>query len=241
MSGGEDPPPPSNLQSFRKNPGYHCHRLLDKVLFQCADDPVGNVHRTWAVLLVSAVIYFALSILESTYRVNFHLSFFTISHSVVATLSAIHLSGGHASRALMIAAIWNGTMQCLGLGLIGTFILKRFPTSFAIGFLLGLVVVCFNQNILFFFAFRSHNRQDDANAAPGGTSRLYNACSLWLALVLAIFGTMLFHFQQYVIVAPIDAKGFGRKTPAVVSSSANNNGAPDSTYQRYNDDGGSES
>jgi hypothetical protein len=155
----------------------------------------------------------------------------------VLQLVAIHLSG-HASLALMIAAIWNGTMQCLGLGLIGTFILKRFPTSFAIGFLLGLVVVCFNQNVLFFFAFRKHNRLDAEN--PGGTSRLYNACSLWLALLLAVFGTMLFHFQQYVIVAPIDAKGFGRKTPTTVASGANT-GAPDSTYQRYDDDGGSES
>lgn len=148
----------------------------------------------------------------------------------------IQLSGEHAPLPLMIAAIWNGTVQFLGLGLIGTFILKRFPTSFAIGFLLGLVVVCFNQNIIVFFAFRNHNRQDPENTT-NMTSRLYNMGCLGLALMMAVFGTILFHFQQFVIVAPIDAKGFGRKPSAVVSS----NEPESANYQRYNEDGESES
>jgi hypothetical protein len=133
----------------------------------------------------------------------------------------------------MVASIWNGSIQFLSLGLVGTFILKRFPTSFAIGFLLGLVVVFMNQNLIYFSAFSNYNQRHS-----GGTNPTYVAFSIVLVIVLAIFGTLLFHFKQYVIVAPIDAKGFGRK-PTTALTEINNNtsgsNAPVSTYQRYDD------
>jgi hypothetical protein len=41
--------------------------ILSKVFASCAGDPKGSVHRAWGVSLIFLVIYFILSIFESTY------------------------------------------------------------------------------------------------------------------------------------------------------------------------------
>jgi hypothetical protein len=127
-------------------------------------------------------------------------------------------------------------MQLVLLGLIGTFIMKRFPTSFAIGFLLGIVVVFVNQNIIYMITFTQYNNSNSNNNSNG---RLYSAFSLLVAAVLSIFGALLFHFQKYIIVAPIDAKGFTTTTTTTTgkgSAISTANTTPITTnYQRYDD------
>ena len=64
----------SSSSSFMQQyPTYHCHRVLDQIFVYFSDDPIGNIHRTWAISLIAIVIYFILSILEG----NTMLIFFT--------------------------------------------------------------------------------------------------------------------------------------------------------------------
>jgi hypothetical protein len=120
---------------------------------------------------------------------------------------------------------------------MGTFIMKRFPTSFAIGFLFGMIIVFINQNIIYMITFTHYNH--NAGNAAGSNSRLYSAFSLLLAIVLSMFGILLFHFQKYIIVAPIDAKGFSRSSSptstAAAAATTTKSSAPTTTYQRYDD------
>ncbi len=139
-----------------------------------------------------------------------------------------------SSPALLLACVWHGMMQFIMIGLMGTFIMKRFPTSFAIGFLFGTVLVFINQNLIYMIAFSHFNNN---NNAANGNSRLYSAFSLLVAIVLCMFGILLFHFQKYVIVAPIDAKGFPSRagSPASATPTTTKSSAPTTTYQRYED------
>ena len=139
-------------------------------------------------------------------------------------------SSSSSSPALLLACVWHGMMQFIMIGLMGTFIMKRFPTSFAIGFLFGTVLVFINQNLIYMIAF-SHF----GNNAANGNSRLYSAFSLLLAIVLCMFGILLFHFQKYVIVAPIDAKGFPSRAGSPASAAPTQSSNPTTTYQRYED------
>lgn len=54
-----------------------------------------------------------------------------------------------ASKAVMLAAMFFGISH-LFLGIMGTFVLKRFPTSFSVGFFLGMLVILANQNMMLY-------------------------------------------------------------------------------------------
>jgi hypothetical protein len=112
-----------------------------------------------------------------------------------------------ASKALVVASFWVGIMH-LVLAVAGTFILKRFPTSFAIGFLLGLLVLFTHQNLILFAVFGSN---DKGNIR---TNRAFGAFGFILFLTLSTFSILLFHFKTFIVVAPIDAKGLGRRDPS---------------------------
>lgn len=100
----------------------------------------------------------------------------------------------------MIASIWSGIVHLI-LGVLGTFVLKRFPTSFSVGFFLGVLVVIASQNLILFGTFHGY--------AYGKTSTntAFANVGLCLFLILTIFSLMLYHFKKYIVVAPIDAKG----------------------------------
>jgi hypothetical protein len=42
--------------------------FFNKLFSSCADDPKGSVHRAWGVSLLFLVLYFVLSVIESTYQ-----------------------------------------------------------------------------------------------------------------------------------------------------------------------------
>lgn len=119
-------------------------------------------------------------------------------------IAAINLNARGGSRALVIASVWTGTMHMV-LALLGTFILKRFPTSFSIGFLLGILLVLANQNLILFGTFSNYDYGSQ------GMNQAFGALAFALFAVLAIFAALLFHFSKSIIVAPVDAKGFGRR------------------------------
>jgi hypothetical protein len=99
-----------------------------------------------------------------------------------------------------LAAIWAGILHLI-LAILGTFVLKRFPTSFAIGFLLGILVVCANQNIILFGVYHGY---------PYGnvkTNHIFSSLCFTVAVVLTFFTAILLHFRDALVVAPIDVKG----------------------------------
>lgn len=117
------------------------------------------------------------------------------------------------SKALIIAALWIGIAHLLTAGL-GTFILTRFPTSFAIGFLLGVLLILANQNIIMFGTFHNYSY---GNAA---TNHVFSLMGITLAFILTLLGLMLYHFRYKLAISPMEAKsGFQRRTTATEDSS----------------------
>lgn len=130
----------------------------------------------------------------------------------------INLQSKGGSKALVVAAIWTGIIH-LFLGVLGTFVLKRFPTSFSVGFFLGVVVVLANQNLILFGTFRRYSFGNPS------TNHAFSNIGFTLFLILSFFSLLLFHFKRSIVVAPIDAKGLGRKHDA----------QEDASYQQYED------
>jgi zinc transporter ZupT len=124
----------------------------------------------------------------------------------------INLQGAtDGSKALVIASVLTGIVHVL-LGILGTFVLKRFPTSFSVGFFLGVLVILANQNLIMFGTFHSYGY------GSSGTNHAFANLALSLFCVLFFFTLLLFHFKKSIVVAPIDAKGLGRNAERTGSS-----------------------
>lgn len=120
-------------------------------------------------------------------------------------LSVWNLKSSGGSTALMLASIFTGVTH-LFLGILGTFVLKRFPTSFSVGFFLGILVILANQNMMLTATFHSY-----AHGSPR-TNAIFSNLTFVLFVMLAAFAVMLYHFKTRIIVAPIDAKGLGGRS-----------------------------
>lgn len=152
--------------------------------------------------------------------------------------TVINLNAMGGSRALVIAAVWTGIVHLI-LAVLGTFILKRFPTSFSIGFLLGILLVVANQNLILFGTFQGYSYGVPA------TNRAFGILGFALFLMLTFFAALLFHFKNHIVVAPIDVKGgvggFGPRANNGNSGSGANRDNPadetSSSYRQHNADG----
>eukprot|EP00980_Cylindrotheca_fusiformis_P008057 scaffold1717_cov117-Cylindrotheca_fusiformis.AAC.8 len=102
------------------------------------------------------------------------------------------------SVAVLIASIWSGMVH-LGLGVLGTFVLKRFPTSFSVGFLLGVLVVIANQNLLLFATFLKFSQGNQR------TNDVFAVVGFSVFCVMSLMSLLLFHFKHEVVVAPSEA------------------------------------
>lgn len=111
------------------------------------------------------------------------------------TVWNLHSSG---SAALVVAAVVIGLCHLI-LGILGTFVLKRFPTSFSVGFLLGIVIILANQNLIFFGTFYRYDY------GTMNTNHIFGLLGFVLALILFLFGILLYHFRNDIVVAPADA------------------------------------
>jgi len=152
--------------------------ILNTLFSSCAADPRGSVHRAWGISLLFVVVYFSLSIFE---------------------LVSLQQSGD-GSIALTIAAVWTGLIH-LALGVLGTFVLKRFPTSFSVGFFLGVLVVLANQNIILYASFHKYT-QGSARA-----NQVFASLGFLLFGVLTFMSLLLVHFKNDVVISPMDTIG----------------------------------
>jgi zinc transporter ZupT len=114
-------------------------------------------------------------------------------------MKVVKLQQNNGSVALIIAAVWTGIVH-LGLGVLGTFVLKRFPTSFSVGFLLGVLVVLANQNLILFSTFSSYVQ------GSSQTNHVFASLGFTLFAVLAFMSLLLLHFKADVVVTPMDGK-----------------------------------
>uniref|UniRef100_A0A7S4JLF0 Uncharacterized protein n=1 Tax=Odontella aurita TaxID=265563 RepID=A0A7S4JLF0_9STRA len=123
--------------------------------------------------------------------------------SLPSTVVGISNSGGPI--ALAIAAGLCGIVQ-LAAAVTGTFVLKRFPTRFSVGFFLGLIVIISQQCLIAFVAFGGRHVEED-----GRNSLVFANISLALFLVYGVFALMLVHFREHIVLAPIDVGTIARK------------------------------
>jgi hypothetical protein len=85
---------------------------------------------------------------------------------------------------------------------VGTFVLKRFPTSFSVGFLLGVLVILANQNLILFGTFNGYSY------GTTSTNKIFAGVGFTLFGILSFFSLLVFHFKGHIVVAPVDAKAF---------------------------------
>ena len=111
----------------------------------------------------------------------------------------LKLQSAGGSLALLIASIGTGIVH-LGLGVLGTFVLKRFPTSFSVGFLLGVLIVLANQNLILFGSFTRYKQ-----GSPQ-TNHIFALLGFMLFCVLTFMSLLLIHFKQDVVFAPMDGE-----------------------------------
>ena len=125
---------------------------------------------------------------------------------------------GDGSIALIIAAIWTGVIH-LGLGVLGTFVLKRFPTSFSVGFFLGVLVVLANQNIILYASFHKYTQ------GSGRANQVFASLGFVLFVVLSFMSLLLVHFKDEVVVSPLDGIDDDEIDNTTNTNTNNNNNA----------------
>ncbi len=131
------------------------------------------------------------------------------------------LQENKASWPLIVAAVWTCLVQ-LAMAVVGTFIIKRFSTPFSVGFLLGLVVFVAQQHLMLSITFW-HTKYGNFN-----TNIVFSNLSFTLFVVYAFFGSMLHNYRENIMVAAVDAKGFGRRKMATTTATANDGANVDS-------------
>jgi len=138
----------------------------------CDGDPIGSIHRSWSVGIVLVFIFLVVTVIEV---INLH---------------------KNSSSGFELAVIWAMIAQ-LTVSILGTFIMKRFSTSFSIGFLLGVVVVMAQQNLVLgviFWGFKA-----------GSINHIFANCVIIFFVVYTFFCLILYRFRNSIIViSPTD-------------------------------------
>jgi hypothetical protein len=122
---------------------------------------------------------------------------FTKHNAPYSAVININRATEGGSKALVLASIHSGIVHLI-LSVLGTFVLKRFPTSFSVGFFLGILIIIANQNLILFGVFHQYKQGSIAS------NLAFSNLSLVLFLVLTFFSLLLLHFRQDVVVAAVD-------------------------------------
>ena len=101
-------------------------------------------------------------------------------------------------NALMIAAGFTAAFQLI-LAVIGTFILRRFSTPFAVGFLIGLVLIMAQQNVILSISFH--------NLASNAANSIFANLAMTLSMIYIFFACILIQFREHVFVTPPGLNG----------------------------------
>mmetsp|Transcript_27245 Transcript_27245/g.41141 ORF Transcript_27245/g.41141 Transcript_27245/m.41141 type:complete len:184 (-) Transcript_27245:384-935(-) len=145
--------------------------ILKKCFVSCESDALGSVHRAWAVTVLFMVLFF-----------------------IVAIIEANQISDDEeVSNALCIASYWSAFLH-LAFAILGTFVLKRFSTAFAVGCFLGAAVVISQQNLFMFAAFIKYQH----GSVFGNV--IFADLAFALFGLLTFFSLILGHFRHYIIV-----------------------------------------
>jgi hypothetical protein len=162
-------------------------------------------HASWTEIVpVMFACFVVMALVSSHFLANaFCMSFF-------AVVSMQQSEDG--SIALIIASVWTGLIH-LALGVLGTFVLKRFPTSFSVGFFLGVLVVLANQNIILFASFHKYSQ------GSARSNQVFATLGFVLFVVLSFMSLLLVHFKHEVVVTPMDG---GATMTAVEDETAEN-------------------
>lgn len=124
-------------------------------------------------------------------RLIFHFSHLYYFNLCAAT--KLHEAGTAASLALQIASYWSAALHLI-VAIVGTVILKRFSTSFTVGFFLGTTVVMSQQNLLLCAAFYHYKHGNVV------FNKIFADLSCILFVLLTFFSLILGHFRNYIIV-----------------------------------------
>ena len=108
----------------------------------------------------------------------------------------------YGAAPIVIAAIWTALVQLL-MGILGSFVLRRFPTEFSVGFFIGLLVVIAQTNLILFGTFTDPTFN---MLSEHTSSKLFAALIFITALVYLVFVVMLTHFRRQISLAPADVK-----------------------------------
>jgi hypothetical protein len=113
-------------------------------------------------------------------------------HHHHCTANAIN-GDANVSNALSIAAYWSAFLH-FSFAILGTFILKRFSTAFAVGCFLGITVIISQQNLFMFAAFVKYQH----GSVIGNV--IFADLAFALFGLLTFFSLILGHFRHYIIV-----------------------------------------
>ena len=112
---------------------------------------------------------------------------------ITATIANAINGDANVSNALSIAAYWSAFLH-LSFAILGTFILKRFSTAFAVGCFLGITVIISQQNLFMFAAFVKYQH----GSVIGNV--IFADLAFALFGLLTFFSLILGHFRHYIIV-----------------------------------------
>ena len=114
--------------------------------------------------------------------------------AIVSELNEIE----NVPNALMMAAGFTAVFQLI-LAIIGTYIIRRFSTPFAVGFLIGLVLISAQQNVILSVSFH--------NLASNTANSIFANLAMTLSIIYIFFACILIQFREHVFVTPPGLNG----------------------------------
>eukprot|EP00607_Mallomonas_marina_P008017 CAMPEP_0182417428 /NCGR_PEP_ID=MMETSP1167-20130531/1913_1 /TAXON_ID=2988 /ORGANISM="Mallomonas Sp, Strain CCMP3275" /LENGTH=159 /DNA_ID=CAMNT_0024591007 /DNA_START=177 /DNA_END=656 /DNA_ORIENTATION=- len=121
-----------------------------------------------------------------------------IGFLVVCVAISYMKSNNAESSAAAFAGIWT-MLLLIAVSVSTTIIMRRFPTSIAIGFLLGIFFILSNQMLIVFAIFIYHAKSEAIDKDIKQGDNAFAAFSFMLFIVYMVFGTMLAVFRKDVI------------------------------------------
>lgn len=180
---------------------------MSKIFRPFANNPQQSVHRAWGLCLISLTILF-----------------------IAACVEAKLMRSKYGSSPIVFAAIWTALAQMF-MGAVGTFVLRRFPTEFSVGFFLGLLVIVAQQNLILFATFSdgTFNMLSEQKS-----SKVFAALILLTAIIYIAFAIMLTHFRDHILLAPADVKSVISRLGSM-SHEHDNNSEDRKNYNEFDD------
>eukprot|EP00640_Fibrocapsa_japonica_P006981 CAMPEP_0113934008 /NCGR_PEP_ID=MMETSP1339-20121228/1352_1 /TAXON_ID=94617 /ORGANISM="Fibrocapsa japonica" /LENGTH=169 /DNA_ID=CAMNT_0000935611 /DNA_START=99 /DNA_END=608 /DNA_ORIENTATION=+ /assembly_acc=CAM_ASM_000762 len=116
---------------------------------------------------------------------------------IIACVATSRISAEGDNRALGFAAIWT-VLLMVALGIGGSIVMKKFQTSLAIGFFLGVVIMMSQQCLILFAIFAGRAGATDSESESSADKGMASFCFL-LFLIYGFFASVLGYFRKDLI------------------------------------------